>query len=88
MMNMVVRSSIGGTVTVSEKPQGTPRSTCLAGDMAAREAMSAQPHGLTLRESWPKSVGKGICIPAQRWPEQSHRAVGSTPTHNHLKDLM
>lgn len=84
MIDMVVQSSSGGTVIVSEKPQGTPRSTCLAGDMAAREAMSAQPHGLALRESWPESVGKGICIPAQQWPGQSHWAVGSTPTHNHL----
>ena len=84
---MVVRSSIGGTVIVSEKPQGTPRSTCLAGDTAARGAVSAQPHVLTIRECWPESVGKGICIPAQRWFKESHWAVGSTPTHNHLSRI-
>lgn len=32
----------------------------------AREIVSAPPHGLDIRERWPKSTGTGICITAQQ----------------------
>ena len=35
-------------------------------DTMAREIVSDPPHGLIIRERWPKIMGIGICITAQR----------------------